>query len=658
MRAAMLMRSLIVSILLVCFYPLSSLGQDTGVQSQASGGTPVWKTGGMEVLEGLFGGLQKDQELLPPEKAFTVQVRVKNATTIVAQFKPAKGYYLYKDRINFRVASPATIAVDKVMLPKGEMKPDPTFGNVEVFHTPFEATVQLKRTENAAATGQLHFGYQGCSDQGVCYPPIEKTFDYALPAVQTEAASQAGTSSKDLPDNAQIPTSYQSQEEVSTASFMSGLFDATVDFTASASLFEQKSLIWVMAGFFLFGILLSLTPCVWPMFPILSGIIAGQGAAISKRRAFWLSAAYVLGMAVTYAGIGVAAGMTGLLLSTALQTPWALGAMALLFVVLALSMFGYYELQLPSFLQSRLQPTTNSSHTRSAIAVFAMGSISAVIVGSCIAAPLAAALLYIGQSQDAVLGGAALFALAMGKGVPLLIVGTSLGSFLPRSGPWMESIKHFLGVLLLAAALWTVSPFLPMPLIMGITAAILITIAVYLRALDPLPVEVNSSARTGKGIGIISLLMGATYLVGAVSQSQEFLRPFSAFTANAAPSSSQPLSFERIKSVEELESKLHQAKGRNVMLDFYADWCVSCKEMEHYTFSDPAVRAKLQNAMLLQADVTKNSVEDKKLLARFGLFGPPGILFFDRTGQEIKEQRVIGFMDVKRFIRVLDKVVQ
>lgn len=645
MQAFLIQRSVTAWLVFLFLMPLAGL-----VKAESS-----LDSGGMEVLERLFGGIQSGPDLLPPEKAFTVDIAVKDATTIVGRFKPEKGYYLYKDRVTFKVTSPASVSVAEVLLPKGEVKNDPTFGTVEVFHTPFNATVKLNRSKDTEVNGQLQFTYQGCSDQGVCYPPIEKTFEYVLPAVLTASVSSFGASVESQVSSVQS-SSAPSQSKENTASIFDGWFDAS----ASTALFEQKSAGWIIAGFFLLGILLSLTPCVWPMFPILSGIIAGQGTNIGKRRAFWLSISYVLGMAITYAVVGVIAGLTGSLLSTELQTPWALAAIATLFVLLALSMFGFYELQLPASLQTRLQPT-GSNPTRSTVAVFSAGAISAIVVGPCIAAPLAAALLYIGQTQDELLGAAALFSLALGKGVPLVIVGTSLSAILPRSGIWMESIKRFVGVLLLATALWTVSPYLPMPLIMGAAAAMLVMNAVYLRALDPLPIHASFMARAGKGVGTLALLLGMIYLVGATSQSQDFFRPLSAFTATAASTggaASTSLPFETISSVDELERKLQQEKGRYVMLDFYADWCVSCKEMEHSTFSDPAVRARLQNVALFQADVTKSSAEDKALLARFGLFGPPGIIFFDKQGQEIKGQRVIGFLNANRFTQLLDRVMQ
>jgi thiol:disulfide interchange protein DsbD len=651
MRFFHIIRSGLLIALLLSLHPLASWAQEAGPFSSATTEKAASGTSPLQSLKRWFGG-DSEPELLPPEQAFTVQVRVRDATSLIAEFEPAKGYYLYRDRISFKMVEPAAMQVADVVLPKGEMKADPTFGKVEVYHTPFAAIVNLKRPADAATKGRVHFSYQGCSDLGVCYPPIDKTFDFVLPAMALAPGGATAVS----PEGPKRSASASSLVRPAADSAFTTPLSGWLDTNRSAALFEGSSFGWVVAGFFGFGLLLSLTPCVWPMFPILSGIIAGQGASISRSRAFWLSAAYVLGMAVTYAAAGIAAGLSGSLLSTALQTPWALGAMAALFVILALSMFGLYEFQLPAFLQSRVASASNRISKRTSASVFAMGSVSAIIVGPCIAAPLAGALLYIGQTQDVVLGGTALFAMALGKGVPLLAVGTSLGSLLPRSGTWMKSIKVFVGVLLLAAALWTVSPFIPLSINMALAGVILILYATYLRAFDALAPDAGGVARIGKGLGVLGLLIGSIYLVGALSGSRSFLQPLAGIGGSIENETAARLPFERINSVEELDARLQQAAGRNVMLDFYADWCVSCKEMEHFTFSDPAVRARLQNVVLLQADVTKNSAEDKRLLSRFGLFGPPGIIFFDQAGQEIKGRRVIGYMDANRFIRVLNDV--
>jgi thiol:disulfide interchange protein DsbD len=425
---------------------------------------------------------------------------------------------------------------------------------------------------------------------------------------------------------------------------------------------------WLIVLSFLgFGLLLAFTPCVLPMIPILSGIIAGQGQKLTKMRGFTLSSAYVLGMAITYAIAGMAAGMSGAMLQAALQNPWVLGTFAFIFVLLSLSMFGYYELQLPTALQSRLAEASNKVGGGTYAGVFTMGVLSAVIVGPCVAAPLAGALLYINQTRDMLLGGAALFAMAIGMGLPLLAVGASAGALLPRAGAWMEAVKRFFGVLLLAVAIYIISPVIPAVVHMLLWAALLIVSAIYLHAIDPLPAGASGYRKLWKGVGVISLLVGVSLLVGALSGSRDVLQPLAglrlagggapgAGTAVAAPAGG--LQFEKVASLAELESRVRGAAGRYVMLDFYADWCVSCKEMERFTFSDGRVQTRLADALLLKADVTLNTAEDKALLKRFNLFGPPGILFFDPQGREVPGVKVVGFQDAERFLATLDQVMR
>jgi thiol:disulfide interchange protein DsbD len=396
------------------------------------------------------------------------------------------------------------------------------------------------------------------------------------------------------------------------------------------------------------------------MIPILSGVIVGRGATVTRAQGFALSLAYVLGMAITYAIAGVAAGLSGALLSAALQNPWVLGAFALVFVVLALSMFGAYELQFPARVQGRLTDWSNKLPGGQFAGVFVMGVLSALIVGPCVAAPLAGALLYIGQSRDAVLGGLALFVMALGMGVPLLLVGASAGALLPKAGPWMETIKRLFGVLLLAVAVYLISPVIPVSVQMLAWAALLIIGAVCLRLTDALPAEMGLALVAGKGVAIIAFLTGVAYLIGGLSGAQDVLKPLSGLLATergATAPAHEPL-FKRVANAAELDNAIRNAAGKPVLLDFYADWCVSCKEMERFTFTDAQVQARLAGMLKLQVDVTANSAEDQALLKRFRLFGPPGIIFFDRKGNEIMGLRVIGFQKADKFAGVLDEVLK
>jgi thiol:disulfide interchange protein DsbD len=560
------------------------------------------------------------QELLEPEQAFRLSARARDAQTVDVRFEIADGYYLYRNKFRFS-AEPPEVALGTPQLPRGEIKKDEFFGEVETFRR--EVRIGLPLTAPAGARElKLTVVSQGCADIGVCYPPTPQSIQVSLsPAAP---ASAPGT---------EAPGGADESSQV-------------------ARLLRHAGFWLVISTFFGFGVLLTFTPCVLPMVPIISGIVVGHGHHISRGHALRLTLAYVLGMAVTYAAAGVAAGLSGTLISAALQNPWVLSVFAAIFVLLALSMFGFYELQLPSSLQSRISETASHRKSGSILGVTAMGALSALVVGPCVAAPLAGALLYIAQTGDAALGGAALFAMGLGMGVPLILVGVSARTLLPKSGPWMEAVKKFFGVALLAVAIWIVSPVIPPLAQMLAWAALLILSAIYLHALDPLPASARGWHRFWKGVGVVALLTGASLLIGALAGSRDPLQPL-AILRGAATDADSPVRFERVRSRDELETRLRTA-GRTVMLDFYADWCVSCKEFERFTFSDPAVRDRLAKMQLLQVDVTENTDEDQALLKRFGLFGPPGIVFFDPAGQEIPGIKVVGFQPPERFAEVLD----
>lgn len=576
------------------------------------------------------------KEPLPPEQAFRFSARAIDGKTIEARWQIADGYYMYRERFKFMLATGGKLGQE--VFPPGEFKIDELFGRVETYRK--EVRILLPFDAANTTPAALKAVSQGCWDGGICYPPLEQ--ETAVVSAMSSDASSA------LPAKASRPPDRQPNNESAVV----------------AGLFKNSSLGLIMISFFGFGLLLSFTPCMFPMIPILSGIIVSHGHAVTHRRVFALSLTYVLGMALTYAVAGIAAGYSGTLLSAALQNAWVLGGFALVFVALSLSMFGFYELQMPSALQSRMSARANQQGG-SLPAIALMGALSALIVGPCVAAPLAGALLYIATTGDAALGGAALFVMALGMGLPLLLVGSFSRSLLPKSGPWMEGVKRFFGVIMLATALWLVSPFVPVPAQMLGWALLLIVPAVYLQALDPLPPRASGVQRFGKGLGFVLLLCGAAMLMGVLGGARSPLQPLG-FLRGVADAASEKTTdfvaapvFERIRSSDELNSRLAAASaaGKPVILDFYADWCVSCKEMEELTFSAPAVADRLKSFVLLQADVTANTEADKTLLKRFQLFGPPGIVFFGPTGIELASPRVVGFQPADAFLNALNSAL-
>ena len=619
----------------LCYMPqtVSQLIQlPAAVIPEAKASPPA--SGPASALDGLrsLGGDMEMPKVLPPDEAFLVAAAMTDAQTVRFDYTLTADTYLYRDKLAYVVKAPADVTVAKVETPAGEVKDDPSFGRTEVYHQDLSATVTLSRALAGDEQLVIEAVWQGCNEAvGICYPPIDRNF-----TLTASGAASSGTALQAAPGEA-VPAAAESDTSRIERVLAGGSFWA------------------VIAMFFGLGLLLSLTPCVFPMIPILSGIIAGQ-KQVTKTSGFMLSLAYVLGMAITYALAGVVAALSGTLISNALQNPWALGIGALIFVGLALSMFGFYELQLPSALQSKFSDRANKMKGGNFAGVFAMGALSAVILGPCVAPPLAAALAFIAQTGNTVLGGAALFVLALGMGVPLLLIGISAGALLPRAGGWMNAVKYFFGVMMLAIAIYLISPIIPAWLSMLLWALLLIGSAIFLHALDPLPAHASGWTRLWKGFGVALLIGGLAIILGVLAGSRDLLQPLDVFkggvvAAGSATASAQPsgLTFEKVKTVAELDARIAAAAGREVMLDFYADWCVSCKEMERFTFSDPGVQARLKDVVLLKADVTANTPEDKELLKRFMLFGPPGIIFWNSEGQQ-SGYKVIGFEKPEKFL--------
>ena len=546
------------------------------------------------------------------------------------------GYYLYRDKIKVEV--PAPLQISNAAFIDAEEKDDPLFGKVWVYHNLAEASYSLTRQGEQPAEAMATISYQGCWEGGICYPPVSKTIP--LSEIPEPVAQAAGLS-----------------VQASSVNTLTGTFPETEQ-DRFARMLGEGGILLTLGAFFLAGLALSLTPCVFPMIPILSSIIAGQGEKITAGRSLTLSAVYVLAVSVTYTVAGVIAGLFGENLQAMFQNGWIISTFSLLFVLLALSMFGFYELQLPSSWQARLSQMSNSQQGGTLSGVAVMGLLSALIVGPCMAAPLAGALIYIGQSGDPVMGGLALFTLSMGMGVPLLLIGVSAGKLLPKAGGWMNAVKAAFGVMLLLMAIWMLDRVVSTEITMVLTAAVLITAAVYMKALDRLPENSGGWSRFWKGSGVIVMVYGVALLIGAMAGNQSMLHPLQGLGGGVAQQQKQKLPFDVVRSPAELQPVLAQAKaaGEPVMLDFYADWCVSCIELEVVTFADASVMAALESFRLVKVDVTANDAGAKALYKEYGIIGPPALIFYDAQGNIRRDMTYIGVAEPQAFVQHLARV--
>lgn len=586
-------------------------------------------------------------DFLPPDQAFRFTADRIDAHTVAVHFDVEDGYYMYRERFAFS-ANPDNVRLLAPAYPAAERKFDETFGkDVDIYRK--GVTIEIPFDEGSSpGAWVLRVTSQGCADAGICYPPQQHTVQ-----MSALAGDHSPFIDRDAPTVAERTPQMEGSE---LASSSPPDVSARIDQALSS-----RSLMLVVSLFFGLGVLLALTPCVLPMVPILSAIVVGAEAR--RWRSLGLSAAYVLGMSVIYTGVGVTAGIIGESLTAFLQAPWVLASFALLLSVLALAMFGVYELQLPQSWLSRLQDSSGKLHGGQFIGAALMGAMSALIVGPCVTAPLAGALTYIARSGDAMIGGSALFAMALGMGTPLLLVGAGAGALLPRTGGWMVHTKTASGYMLLALALWMANPIMPPWLFMLALATLLLAIGVALGALAPIPVSAPL-AQVRKAIGLLAVTLSVVLILGVSSGGRDVLRPLSQFTivSSAAGNSGAidphraDLHFESVRNVDELDARLAQAASdhRPVMLDFYADWCTSCKEMERLTFADASVKGKLQRFVLLRADVTANSQADRELLRRFGIFGPPSTIFYDADGK-LKTERVVGYQPAPAFLFTLQR---
>ena len=584
------------------------------------------------LLEESISGFDKlkgnQDDLLSPESAFKFFAEIKNPNTLHVNWAIAKGYYLYREKILLEITNIEGVKIGEYSIPHGAVKEDEAFGKVEIFHDELAFDLPINRVNSQEQKITLVAKFQGCAERGVCYPPMTKVIDLLLPPLM---ASEAVT--KDSSEQ----LSFSEQDQI-------------------ANSFKNDGFGMTLISFLGFGVLISFTPCIFPMIPILSGIIVGHGHKITTMRGFLLSLSYVIASALTYTVFGVLAALFGGNLQTTFQQPWIVFIFSSVFVLLSFSMFGFYDLELPNSIKTKLSNSSFKHQDGSLLGAAIMGVFSTLIVGPCVAAPLAGALIFIGQTGDALLGGSALFAMGLGMGFPLLLLGASAGKLLPKAGAWLNATKAIFGVLMLAVAVWMLGRILPSAVITILWAMLLILPSVYLSALDPLPIGSSGWAKLAKGLGLVMFTYGVILLIGVSLGNTNPLQPLKGLVVgNSQAVEEEGLVFERVKSLGDLEEKIKQANLNHqpVMLDFYADWCVSCKEMEVYTFTDAKVKAALKGYMLLQADVTKDSDDDKLLLNKFNLIGPPAILFFDGGIEDQKYNRVIGYQEPKLFIENL-----
>ena len=564
-------------------------------------------------------------DFLPVDEAFQPILTVLDGNTVQVAFRVADGYYLYKDKISAAVNS-QKVQLGKLELPPGEMKTDQYFGEQEVYHSDVFARLPLVRATPEASTLNLELKYQGCADGGICYPPISIVKSVRLPQATASSALAAVAAARAAPVS----------EQARLAQIITG-----------------SGLGLVIATFFGLGLLLTFTPCVLPMVPIVSGIIAGEGDNVSAARGFSLALSYVMGMALVYTGAGVAAAAAGVQLQAMFNQPWVLTLFSSLFIILALAMFGMFDLQMPSAIQSRVAAISGGQRSGTSVGAFVMGALSSLIVTACVAPALIATLTVMAQTGDMLRGGTALFAMSLGMGTPLLLVGAAHGKFLPKAGPWMVAVKNAFGFMMLGLGVWMMSRVLPGEVTLALWGILIFMAGVYLGGLTTLTPESLGVQKLGKGFGLLAIIYGAVLLLGSLTGSNSMLRPLEGINlaGQSYVTAPQRLKFHRIKTVQDLDAAIAAAatEGKSAMLDFYADWCVSCIEMEEYTFTDARVHDALANTVLLQADVTANDDEDQALLQRFGVFGPPTIIFFGADGVQRHGYEVVGYMKATDF---------
>lgn len=593
-------------------------------------GVDVLTTSAPSALDGLLGS---SAGALPAEDAFSIEAIATASDALLLRLRSAPNYYIYRDSLAVSVSDPA-MSVDGLDLPEAQPINDAYFGDTFVYYDEVEVPVGLIRgageAQSQSQSIDVDIDFQGCLTAGICYPPMTRSLVVELPKA-TEASRPVRAT-----QTATRATGGSEQDRLALA--------------------LSETPILALALFLLAGVLLAFTPCVFPMVPILSGLIAGEGDEINTGRAFRLSLVYVLSMALVYTAFGVVAGVFGQNLQAVFQHPAVLITFAALFAVLSLAMFGFYELQLPSRVQTKLNELSNRTEGGTLMGAAIMGALSALVVGPCVAPALMGALIYIGQTGDAVLGGAALFSMAMGMGIPLMVWGTSAGKLLPRAGAWMNAVKAVFGVGLLALAIWMLERILPGAVVMALWGSLAIACAVYLGALTRLDAGVSGWRKLWQALGIILLVLGIAQWLGALSGGRDWTRPLGHVQTGGASQTVQAPTFAKVETLDQLQSAVAAAQAP-VFLDFYADWCVDCVRMERRTFVDPAVATRMGEFALIKVDVTAYNSDHQAILSHFGLIGPPALLFFSQ-GQELGDLRRFGFMPPNEFLAHLDQVAQ
>ena len=617
-------------------------------------------------LTTLFGVME--DEVLMPDQAFRANAVLKDGK-IVIDIKLGDKIYAYKDKLHFTIVSPKIVSLDDdLKLPKPVK-----YHKFIVYFNDIKQNIPLslikKKLGNKVNKIKLKVAFQGCSQLGLCYSPMKKEFDFSLKntnkivqvstiiatPTKTQKITKWNFSSKSLKKKNDIQKTRvknslkETIKKVQTKSKESSIADTLAN----------SSFIMILVTFFGFGLLLSLTPCIFPMIPILSSIIVSQSKEeMNAKKGFILSLVYVLSMSIAYTIAGVLAGLFGANIQILLQNPWVIGLFAAIFVALAFSMFGYYELQLPASLQSKINQTTDKAQGRGFVSVAIMGFLSALIVGPCVAPPLAGALIYIGQTGDALLGGAALFIMSIGMGVPLFLVGIGAGKFMPKPGGWMQNVSRVFGVVMLGVAIYLLSRVIPDMLTMLLWAFLLIGSAVYLGALEPFKEGISGIAKMSKVLGVLLLIYGIMLFVGAFLGSTNPLNPLEKLKSTSCARVGQDIknSFTVVKNQKELDSIINTST-KPIMVDFSAKWCASCKELEEKTFKNPKVVSLLNNFTLVRVDVTDDTKEEKALMKRYGVFGPPVILFFDKDHKLLNDKKLVGYINPNDFIKHLTNIL-